>query len=575
MSDPVVLLSTGDVVGPAGGVTDNSMVLFSGTSGKLIKGNNAVVTAAGLALLDDVNAAAQRTTLGLGTAATATLTTSATDTTAGRVMKFGDFGLGAALNLSGQDLNDTDLGTGMYYCVSPVNGPGANGHLWQHRRSSVVIAQYYVTANNTDPKTYFRSMNGTWSVWKELWHSGNQIDLGTTATAAKTVLGLEDVTNTSDANKPVSTAQQTALNLKANLASPTFTGTPLAPTNASPGNKSTQIATTAFVQSVVNGLVTKAVTGGTVTLTADEASNSTIGLSGTLTSNLILEIPVGYDRIFSVSNSTTGAFTVVVKVVGKAPTVAVAQGKRNLIVTSTAGAYDAINDFDAIALTGVSTAVTAALGNSTTQIATTAFVNAEIANDAPTKTGGGASGSWAISVTGSSGSCTGNAASASTSTTLTGLTPTVTELNFVNGVTSAIQTQLDTKAPLASPALTGTPTAPTAAAGTNTTQLANTAFVKAAVAASPGLGVGQTWQDVTGSRTSGVAYTNSTGRPIQVTVNVNDSGGGAWNFVLNGTTLSWDDMGGSTDFASFVIPNGNTYQVNRGAHTIAKWMELR
>lgn len=38
-----------------------------------------------------------------------------------------------------------------------------------------------------------------------------------------------------------------------------------------------------------------------------------------------------------------------------------------------------------------------------------------------------------------------------------------------------------TRAPLASPALTGTPTAPTAAAGTNTTQLATTAFVKAAV----------------------------------------------------------------------------------------------
>ena len=34
-------------------------------------------------------------------------------------------------------------------------------------------------------------------------------------------------------------------------------------------------------------------------------------------------------------------------------------------------------------------------------------------------------------------------------------------------------------APLASPALTGTPTAPTAAVGTNTTQLATTAFVLA------------------------------------------------------------------------------------------------
>lgn len=46
----------------------------------------------------------------------------------------------------------------------------------------------------------------------------------------------------------------------------------------------------------------------------------------------------------------------------------------------------------------------------------------------------------------------------------------------------ALQTALDAKAPLASPALTGTPTAPTAAAGTATTQVANTAFVATAVA---------------------------------------------------------------------------------------------
>ena len=40
----------------------------------------------------------------------------------------------------------------------------------------------------------------------------------------KAQVGLANVDNTSDANKPVSTAQQTALNLKANLASPVFTG---------------------------------------------------------------------------------------------------------------------------------------------------------------------------------------------------------------------------------------------------------------------------------------------------------------------------------------------------------------
>ena len=55
------------------------------------------------------------------------------------------------------------------------------------------------------------------------------------------------------------------------------------------------------------------------------------------------------------------------------------------------------------------------------------------------------------------------------------------ELGYLDGVTSAIQTQLNAKAALASPALTGTPTAPTAAVGTNTTQLATTAYVVAEV----------------------------------------------------------------------------------------------
>ena len=45
--------------------------------------------------------------------------------------------------------------------------------------------------------------------------------------------------------------------------------------------------------------------------------------------------------------------------------------------------------------------------------------------------------------------------------------------------TTTITTALGTKAPLASPALTGVPTAPTADADTNTTQIATTAFAKA------------------------------------------------------------------------------------------------
>jgi len=48
-----------------------------------------------------------------------------------------------------------------------------------------------------------------------------------------TMVGLGNVSNTSDASKPVSDAQQTALNLKANLASPTFTGTVQLPAGSS------------------------------------------------------------------------------------------------------------------------------------------------------------------------------------------------------------------------------------------------------------------------------------------------------------------------------------------------------
>jgi hypothetical protein len=61
------------------------------------------------------------------------------------------------------------------------------------------------------------------------------------------------------------------------------------------------------------------------------------------------------------------------------------------------------------------------------------------------------------------------------------ISATHTELNYVAGATSAIQTQINTKATIASPTFTGTPLAPTAAFGTNNTQLATTNFVTVAI----------------------------------------------------------------------------------------------
>lgn len=89
----------------------------------------------------------------------------------------------------------------------------------------------------------------------------------------KSDVGLSNVDNTSDANKPVSTAQQTALNLKANIASPTFTGTPKS-TTAAAGTNTTQIATTAFVKTAVDNSATT-INDSIATHKADNVSHDT------------------------------------------------------------------------------------------------------------------------------------------------------------------------------------------------------------------------------------------------------------------------------------------------------------
>jgi hypothetical protein len=85
----------------------------------------------------------------------------------------------------------------------------------------------------------------------------------TTTAAMRTTLGLGSVDNTADTAKPVSTAQQTALDLKANLASPAFTGNPTAPT-ATAGDNDTSLATTAFVTTAVAAGSYLPLAGGTL-----------------------------------------------------------------------------------------------------------------------------------------------------------------------------------------------------------------------------------------------------------------------------------------------------------------------
>ncbi|EFD6787464.1 phage tail protein, partial [Escherichia coli] len=107
--------------------------------------------------------------------------------------------------------------------------------------------------------------------------------------------------------------------------------------------------------------------------------------------------------------------------------------------------------------TGEPKAPTPDAGNNTTRIATTAFVQAAITaliNGAPA--------------------------------TLDTLKEIAAAINNDPKFSTTINNALALKAPLSSPALTGTPTAPTAAQSVNNTQIATTAFVKSAIAAMVG-----------------------------------------------------------------------------------------
>lgn len=109
--------------------------------------------------------------------------------------------------------------------------------------------------------------------------------------------------------------------------------------------------------------------------------------------------------------------------------------------------------------------------NGTTQTITSKSVNIAV----PTKTSDITNDSGFITT----GDIPEGAAASTTVPKMDGTATTGTELAFARG--DHVHPKDTTKADLASPDFTGTPTAPTASAGTNTTQIATTAFVKTAV----------------------------------------------------------------------------------------------
>jgi hypothetical protein len=231
-----------------------------------------------------------------------------------------------------------------------------------------------------------------------------------------------------------------------------------------------------LVEQAITGATDLNVTAADVTLTAlngvtDQARSAVLIVTGTAGVTRVITIP-NANKAYTVKNRSDA--TVQIKTASgtafDVPTLSEAYVYCNganvitgRVITDGANAITSLaSPFNSPAFTGTPTAPTAGTGTNTTQVATTAFVNAEIASD------------------------TANLA------------------------------------PLNSPALTGVPTAPTATTGTNTTQLATTAYVVARVAqdapTKTGTGASGTWDiAITGNAATATTATNATNASNAVT----------------------------------------------------------
>ncbi|CAH5854239.1 TPA: phage tail protein [Enterobacter hormaechei] len=111
-----------------------------------------------------------------GTAATKDVTTSSTDTTGGRVLKVGDFGVGAVAGVGLTDANNINFNGFFRMSAEGVHGPVAN------QASELIHCQYdqntgrqigWRASRPDEPLRHRTKMNGEWQGWIKLYDSNN------------------------------------------------------------------------------------------------------------------------------------------------------------------------------------------------------------------------------------------------------------------------------------------------------------------------------------------------------------------------------------------------------------------
>jgi len=475
--------------------------------------------------------AAARTNLGLGTTATSDITTSQNDTTAGRITKVGDYSWGAVtITPMGTTSLDTLINTGSQVVgVAQVNvaacnaPPGAGGGACVHYNYSATAAIQVYRNVVTSAREWIRYyQTGAWQPWFEKWSSNNQLSIGTTAASARTALGLG-----------------TAAVLNAQSSPTDLTGNTLLLKGAfGLGDNDGNVSGPLSNATLANGFISATDSAPSDwTLGGSYPSGLHLHRSGAVTTQFVMSYGVGATAGFRVGNGSGGWL----------------------------GWNELWHSGNQVALGATASSARTAL-----ELTNSATIAATSANTASSIVQRDASGNFSAGTV--TATFIGNGSGLTNLDAGDIAAGTLPVARGGTGVTTSTGTGSVVLS--ASPALTGTPTAPTAAAGTNTTQVATTAFV---LANTSGLGAGQTIQDVTASRAFGTTYTNSTGKPIYVSIYPVAAASKTYTLSVDGIQVSNLVYGSATLSAqlSCVVPNGSTYIATTNSGVLSKWTELR
>ena len=298
------------------------------------------------------------------------------------------------------------------------------------------------------------------------------------------------------------------------MASPTFTGTPAAPTAAANTN-TTQLATTAFVTTAVSNVPI-------ITVGNTSAAVTDTGVDGafTVTTEGVARLTINSSGAFGLGGSSFGTNGQVLTSAGSGsiPTwqtppagASILAGNTSATVTDTGvgGTFTVttegtsrfvINNVGAFGVGGSNFGTSGQFlvssgSTSSPSWQTLSVTSISVGNTNATVTDTGTDGTFTVTTEGTSRLTIGSTGLVSISgnlsvtgtTTLTGIPTGPTAATNTNttqlATTAFVANAISTLATLASPTFTGTPAAPTAIGGTNTTQIATTAFVAASLSA--------------------------------------------------------------------------------------------